>query len=248
MKKKFIFIANWKMYLNFNQEIEFATSNYDNLLKLINKNNIILCPSFLNLKTLIQIFKETNVNICAQNCSDHCKGSYTGQISATSLSLANCKHCIIGHSESRKYLNENENDITEKFKQLINNYISPILCIGENEKDHKNQNTMNILDNQLKNILNIIKNNNIKQHIYIAYEPIWSIGTGKIANIDHLENIFAWIYEKIKKLTNKHIKLLYGGSVNSKNISILKKITNLDGFLIGKASLNFQEFKKIVKS
>jgi triosephosphate isomerase (TIM) len=247
MKKNFAFIANWKMYLNFNQETEFATSNYDNFVELSNnkKNNIILCPSFLNLKTLIQIFRETEINIGAQNCSSHSKGSYTGQISAESLNLANCRYCIIGHSETKKHLIED--DINEKLKQLINNKISPILCIGEDEESFKNQNTINILEKQLSNILDLIKNNNIKQNIYIAYEPIWSIGSGNIATLDHLENVFAWLYKKIQTLKNNHINLLYGGSVNSQNASNLKKITNLDGFLIGKASLDFQEFKKIVE-
>ncbi|MFH1461508.1 MAG: triose-phosphate isomerase family protein [bacterium] len=252
MKKNFIFIANWKMYLNFNQEISLATSKYDNFIKLSQNidNKIVLCPSFLNVATIKQIFKTTKIEIGAQNCSSHHKGSFTGQISAESLNLLGIKYCIIGHSETRKNFNEDNKEITQKFIQLLDYDISPIICIGENEQDYENKKTTIILEEQLEEIIMHLKNG-LKAAPYlsinIAYEPIWAIGTGKIPTTDYLENIFAWLYEKTKKLQNINFKFLYGGSVGSKNITFLKKINHLDGFLIGVGSLDFQEFKKIVE-
>ncbi len=254
MKKNFVFIANWKMYLNFDEEINLVSSKYDDLVQISEEidDEIILCPSFLSLPGITQILKSTKIKTCGQNCSAHSKGSFTGQVLAENLNFIGTDFCIIGHSECRKYLNESETDISHKFTKLINNKISPILCIGENEQDYKENKTISVLEKQLENMEKIIKNNyNISSciSIHIAYEPIWSIGTGKVATVDHLETIFAWLYTKIQKInTNSNFKLIYGGSVNSKNIVNLKKINHLDGFLIGNASLDFQEFKKIVKS
>ena len=254
MKKNFVFIANWKMYLNFDEEINFVTSKYDDFVQLAEntKDEIILCPSSLSLAAITQIFKTTKISTGGQNCSAHSKGAFTGQMLAENLNLIGSKFCIIGHSECRKYLNENETEIAQKLTKLINNKISPILCIGESEQDYKANKTISTLEKQLENIEKIIKDySNMSPciSINIAYEPIWSIGTGKVATVDHLETIFAWTYKKIQKIdTNTKFRLIYGGSVNSKNISGLKKINHLDGFLVGNASLDFQEFKKIVKS
>ncbi|MBD3272832.1 hypothetical protein GF385_00575 [Candidatus Dependentiae bacterium] len=253
MKKNFTFIANWKMYLNFNEEIDLATSEYDNYIKLAKNTNseIIICPSFLSLSNITQIFKTTEIETGAQNCSEHLKGSFTSQVSAESLNLIGSKFCIIGHSESRKYLHENENQIIGKLDMLIDNKISPILCIGENQEEHKKNETLKKLELQLKKLEESISNNaNIREYIpiYIAYEPLWSIGTGNIPTQQHLENVFTWLFEKTQNINNNvEFKILYGGSVNAENTNFLKKIKHLDGFLIGKSSLDFQEFEKIVR-
>lgn len=252
MEKKFIFVANWKMYLNFNQEINLVTSEYDNLIKLSENIDfeIVLSPSLLSIATIKQIFKTTKIEISSQSCSSHKQGSFTGQISAESLNNLNIKYCIIGHSETRKYLNDNNEEILKKCIQLLNYNISPIICIGENEQDYKNKKSIEILEQQLEKIILFLeKESRIANYlsINIAYEPIWSIGSDKTPATDYLENIFAWLYEKTKKLPNINFRLLYGGNVNSKNIITLKKINHINGFLIGRASLDFQEFKKIVE-
>lgn len=255
MEKIFAFISNWKMYLNASEEQTLASLNYDNYLSLgKNKNNlIILSPSFLSVNIINQIFKTTNIKICAQNCSSHKNNSFTGQVSAQSLNSIGIEYSIIGHSEARNYLHESNTDIEYKFLNLIDNNINPILCIGEDLETYKNNKTIDFINEQLKNILETLNKNNLKNlshiKIYIAYEPIWSIGTGNVANIDHLENIFMLLHNKFSNLNNKvNFGLLYGGSVNSQNAHLLKKINLIDGFLIGKASLDFQELKKIVES
>ncbi|MFA5075032.1 MAG: triose-phosphate isomerase family protein [Candidatus Babeliales bacterium] len=252
MRKQYFFVANWKMNFNIDQEFNFATHNYDNLIKLSENinNTIILCPSFLSLNSLNKIFKETKINIGAQDCSNHTKGPYTGQISAENLSFAGCTYCIIGHSERREFNKETNNEIAQKFTQLINHKISPIICIGEILQEYKKNKTIDILKSQLEKIFNIIKIELISQNfpILIAYEPIWAIGSGDTACVDHLETIFAWLKIQTESFEKKiNWKLLYGGSISSDSIKSLKNISILDGFLIGKASLDFQEFEKIVK-
>lgn len=253
MKKQLIYIANWKMNLTFDEELNFAGSHYNELIKLSEEkdSDIILCPSFVSLHSIIKIFKHTKIKIGAQNCSQHHQGSFTGQISAESLNLLGCNSCIIGHSESRIENKETNENISKKFEQLINYKISPIICIGETIEEYEKGKTMEILEKELEKIINIIKSNlNIPKYlpIYIAYEPIWAIGTKKIPSHEHLETIFTWLFTKIQKISTL-IKwnLIYGGSVNSKNIKKIKQISKLSGFLIGGASLNFKEFENIVK-
>ena len=253
MKKQFLFIANWKMNLNVDEQIDYASSNYDNFSKLTDKEgySIVICPSLVSLYPLTKIFKNTKIYVGAQDCSNHNKGAFTGQVSAESLNCIECKYCIIGHSERRKENHETNIEIAEKFTQLINYSISPVLCIGETLNDHENGKTIDVLKKQLDEIENMLKiNPTIPKYlpICIAYEPVWAIGTGKIPELDHLETIFAWLFKQTQELSPSiKWKLLYGGSIKSENIVQLKKIQNLDGFLIGGASLDFQEFEKIVK-
>jgi triosephosphate isomerase (TIM) len=252
MKKNFIFVANWKMNLNFDQEVVFSTTNYENFIKLSQTPNttLLLCPSFVSLYPISQMFKETKIYVGAQNCSKHLTGSFTGQVSVESLSFLNCKCCIIGHSETRKEFNETDKDIFQKFINLIDHKISPILCVGENLGEFQEGKVFDVLTKELEGIFNKISDLNIPDYlpIYIAYEPIWTIGSNQAATNDHLETVFAWLYTYTKKTPQQiNWKFLYGGGINSKNISELKKIEFLDGFLVGGTSLSFQELEKIVK-
>jgi len=252
MEKKFTIISNWKMYFDVNEELNFSTINYDNLIKLSNpQNRIILCPSFLTLSSIKELFKDTNIFIGAQNCSKHSKGSFTGQILIESLNKLSIKYCLIGHSETRQEFKETDNDITQKFSKLIDFGISPILCIGETLEMYTKNKTLELLTEQLHKIFKVIENSYSKLNhleILIAYEPVWSIGSGIIPELNHLENIFSWLYKNFSNLKNKvNFTLLYGGSVNADNIKQLKNISHINGFLIGKSSLDFQEFEKIVK-
>ncbi|MFC1894921.1 triose-phosphate isomerase [Candidatus Dependentiae bacterium] len=250
--KSFYFIANWKMQLTLNEESNFVDLNLQNFKKLSSKKNIqiILCPSFLNIRSLSKLFKSTNIKIGAQNCSSHIKGAYTGQISAQSLSDTYCQYCIIGHSECRKEYKESNNEIFKKFESLISQNISPIICIGENLEENKSGRTLDILEKQLVEIFKyLLKRNENKVNkvkILIAYEPIWAIGTGITPTINSLNKTFAWLKQQTKNIPFINWKLLYGGSVNSKNVFDLKQINNLSGFLIGGSSLDFQEFEKVV--
>ena len=252
MKKKLLFVANWKMYFNFDQDLLFATEHYDQFIHLAENSNheIILCPSFLALATLGKIFNSTKIKIGAQDCSDHHKGAFTGQISALSLKKAGCSYSIIGHSERRINNGETDQAVAQKCLQIIEQDMIPIVCIGENADDYAQGRAFTVLEKQIEKICAIIKNDSYKlknSSLCIAYEPLWAIGTGTIPSPVHLETVFAWLSTQLSKASlSVEWKLLYGGSVNASSITLLKNFAHLDGFLVGGASLDFQEFEKIV--
>ena len=254
MKKSYTFIANWKMYFDFNESMNYATKNLDSIISLADLSNasIILCPSFPMLYPLTQIFRQTKVQIGAQNCSDHTKGPFTGQVCAKTLNQMGCKSCIIGHSEIRRYKSETDEMISKKFEMLLDDGISPILCIGESELDYKNGKTLEVINEQLKRVIEIVSYSAKKFNglpIYIAYEPEWCIGSGKTPSNDKLETIFAWINAQTQKHHSiSNWQFLYGGSVDVENAVRIGQISYINGFLIGKMSTNFELFEKIVKS
>ncbi len=237
---KTFFIANWKIYLSHQQEINFIKKNLNELIELSKERNIILSPSFTSLFQIHELLKVSNINLAAQNCSTLESGALTGEVSADSIKESGCNFCIVGHSERRKFFNETNEIIERKIKLLLEKNITPILCIGETLQEYENNKTSQVLENQLSLIIKINK----IEKIIIAYEPVWSIGTGNIPKIDEIDQIV----RITKQIIKKDIPILYGGSVNSKNILEFKKSTEISGFLIGKASTDFQEFKKIVKS
>lgn len=253
MTRKYTFVANWKMYLSFDESIKYVTNNIDELIKLsqLPDANIILSPSLPMLYPIIHILTSSKIEFCAQNCSAHAKGGFTNEVSAQTLNEVGCKYCIVGHSEIRKYNNESDEVIAKKVDLLIDQKISPIICIGETESQKNAGSTFDVLEKQLKNILELVKFERNKLNglpIFIAYEPVWSIGSGIIPEKEYLETVFAWLNNQTQKsCTSTHLKLLYGGSISEENINLFKNIDYLSGFLIGKSSTNYQEFEKIVK-
>lgn len=253
MNRKFFYIANWKMYATFTQTIDLITKNHDDFLKLSQHPNtkIVLCPSALAYYPLATVFKESTIEIGAQDCSDHHQGAFTGQISASDIKAVGCTYCIIGHSERRRFNGETNATIAQKLTQLIDANITPIICIGETEEQNKQGKTLTTLEQQLAECFAIIKKSETKLEntsILIAYEPVWAIGSGIIPSNEHLETVFAWLSQHTLKVAPSIVwTLIYGGSVTELNAQQIKKINHLEGFLIGGASLDFQEFEKIVK-
>ena len=252
MKKtcSFIFVGNWKMNQPLQDSIDFFKKNQSGLKALGEKNiPIVICPSFPAIPFVLQEIGDTPVYIGAQDCSAFSHGAYTGNVSADMLANIGCTFCIVGHSERRKLFGESNKDITSKVMQLVESKIVPIICVGETLEENKKDQTTSVLEKQLAPVLKAIKGANyLDKPICIAYEPIWSIGTGKIPTIEELEKIFDWLHSFIKKNNVENFALLYGGSVDSNNSNKLKTVKFVDGFLIGGASLDFQELKKIVLS
>lgn len=244
-------IGNWKMYFSFDQAIKWIRTVKDELNEvcLQSENSLVLCPSFESLYPIQQELSHFHINLGAQDCSNYSQGAYTGQIQARSLSEINCSHCIVGHSERRSYQQETSNQTAEKVALLLENKISPVVCIGESKHEYESGKSELILSEQLKPISKIISSTSSPIPFFIAYEPIWSIGTGIIPENNYLEQIFSFIKTNTNQWSNKKsIHLLYGGSVNAKTCLIIKSVKNVEGFLIGKASTDFQELKKIVLS
>jgi triosephosphate isomerase len=227
--------------------------HYDEFVALVQQrhNTIVLCPELSALYPLSTIFRDSGIYLGAQDCSNHIKGPFTGQISVESLKSMDINFCIVGHSERRKFNGEINEAVGQKTELLLDQYITPIICIGESLDEYQQNKVFATLENQLTPILMVLKqrqNINENTTVCIAYEPIWSIGTGDIPPYEHLEVIFSWLYNYTKK---HHAviswKFLYGGSIHPDNIQLFNRVSLIDGFLIGNTSLDFQAFKKIVE-
>lgn len=216
---------------NLNKQ-EFKTY-YKELNTIKTKSTIILCPTFMN----INLTYGNKIILGSQNVSKDENGAFTGEISASQLHDSGVKYTIVGHSERREYQRETFDEINKKIKKLFENDIIPILCIGESLEERKSNQVREKLDIE---ILSAIKGltSEQKKKIIVAYEPIWSIGTGEIPTIEEIEETFGFIK---KVLPNN--KILYGGSANEKNIDELKKSKLIDGYLLGGLSLKPKELK-----
>jgi len=239
--KYMYFVANWKMYGNLSslntldKVVKFSKS------KEIKKGRLIYCPPYTLISSFSKIFKNCQIAIGGQNCHESDNyGPYTGSVNARMLKNIGAHFVIIGHSENRQK-GENDKLINLKIKSALQAKLKIIFCIGETLNEKKNNNTQLILSKQIKVGLNGIKN---KSAIFIAYEPVWAIGSGIIPDSMDLLKTIRFIKSKFK---GKIPKVLYGGSVNPQNIKNLKEINNIDGFLIGGASQNTNKFIDIVK-
>ncbi len=225
-----IIIANFKM----NGTVS-SISNWFNVLSDQNKisNHIIAAlPSIYLAK-----FSNHGIDLASQNVSSQDHGAYTSQISAEMLSEYDIGYSLIGHSESRKFLNESNQDILKKYKQLKKYSIKPIICIGESSEVREKNLFSSFINEQLSLFTNV------KDEMIVAYEPIWAIGTGLIPTINDINEASELIRRSIS-----NVKVLYGGSVNEKNALNLLDNSNIDGLLVGGASLNPKEFANIAQS
>tara|TARA_Y100001970_G_scaffold136068_1_gene167470 strand:- start:518 stop:1267 length:750 start_codon:yes stop_codon:yes gene_type:complete len=244
MTNNIYFIANWKMY--------GSTSSLSTLNKLINlsklkkykKAKIIYFPPFTLIHNFIHKFKNSKVSVGGQNCHEvENYGSFTGSVSPKMLKDLGCEYVILGHSENR-ISGETDEEINRKILSALNKNLKVIFCIGETLKEKRKKITFSVLSRQINKGLKNIKNLN---SILIAYEPVWSIGTGVIPKDKELEFNVAQIKKIISRKTKIELPILYGGSVNNKNISFLKNITGIRGFLIGSASQSSKKFIDIIK-
>ena len=234
------FIANWKMYggLNSLNSLDkvvkfFKTFKKKNLIK------IVYCPPSTLIGPMSKKLNKTNIATGAQNCHEQDSyGAFTGSVNSKMLKNIGAKYIIIGHSENRQ-AGEDDRLINLKIKSALKSGLKVIFCIGESFKEKRKKITKKILNKQLKLGLQTIKS---KNKIIIAYEPVWSIGTGLVPKTNDLFNTINFIKKKLRKN-----KVLYGGSVNPKNINYLKSINNIDGYLIGGASQDPKKFIDIIK-
>ena len=245
MTNKILFIANWKMFGDLN-----SVKSIQSVINLSKKKNyknakIIYCPPYTLLNNFVIKTRKTNLDVGAQNCHYEINtGPFTGSISSTMIKKLGAKYVIIGHSENRSN-DETNNLINKKIHSAILNNLNVIFCIGENLFEKKNKKTNKILKKQIDMGLKKIKKIN---KIIFAYEPVWSIGTGKVLTNKELTKQVIIIKKIIKnKFKNQKTKIIYGGSVNNQNINNLKQIKEINGFLIGGASKTSKKFIDIIK-
>lgn len=239
-----IIAGNWKMNMLPNEAISFI-EEIEPMVK-DTKNEVIICVPFTDFFYANNMAQGTNIQVGVQNMHYEDKGAYTGEISAPMLKSVNCKYVIIGHSERRQYFNETDETVNKKVKKALEYGLTPIVCVGETLEEKEAGKTIEIITSQIEKGLVDLKSSDLDK-IVIAYEPIWAIGTGKTATSEDAQNAIKAIREKIKSLFNTDdISILYGGSVKGSNAKELFAMKDIDGGLVGGASLESKSFAEIV--
>ena len=246
MRRKVI-AGNWKMNMLPNEAIDYIQA-FEPLVKDA-EAEVILCVPYTDLFYCLMNAQGTNIKIGAQNMHFAETGAYTGEVSAKMLKSIGVEYVIIGHSERRQYYNETDETVNKKLKAAFENELKPIVCVGESLEEREAGKTEEIITSQTRLALEGLTNDQVKATI-IAYEPIWAIGTGKTATSEDANNSIKAIREEIKRIYGEEVSeeviIQYGGSVKSSNAKELFSTSDIDGGLVGGASLKPDEFSKIV--
>ena len=246
MRKKIV-AGNWKM--NLNQKAAFQLIETIDSLKFSNNVEVIIAPPSIYLESFLG--KVKNFNISSQDVSANDNGAYTGEFSAAMLSSLSLKYSIVGHSERRLYHGETEEIIFNKAKQLLKSNMSPIYCCGELLEDRKSENHFKVVASQLQPLLDNLNSDELEKFI-IAYEPVWAIGTGLTAKPSDAQDMHSYIRALIKEKFSSsiadQISIIYGGSCKPDNAKELFSMEDVDGGLIGGASLDADSFSAIINS
>ncbi|PLW94901.1 MAG: triose-phosphate isomerase [Marinilabiliales bacterium] len=251
MRKKVV-AGNWKLNKTLKEVHDFA-ENFLSLAKAkeLKQSDVMIFAPNIYLDKLKTLFNENAIIIGAQDVSEHEKGAYTGEVSAAMLSSIGITHCIIGHSERRKYHNETHDQLREKLIRLSENKITPVFCCGETLEERNNGNHFNVVRNQIMDsVLSLDKT--VYSNIIIAYEPVWAIGTGVNASPEEAQEMHAFIRQLFTDEAGKDfaadLRILYGGSVSPENSAGLFEQNDIDGGLIGGASLKPEALHMILKN
>lgn len=247
--RKPIIAANWKMNKAISEAVDFVRDLKDITRDIFNVE-IVICPPFTSLAPVAEVLKNTNLKLGAQNMYWEKSGAFTGEISPVMLRDTGCHYVIVGHSERRQYFKEVDEDINKKIMAAISFNLIPIMCVGEKLEEKESGKTLSIVEAQVKKGLDGLKKEEVTS-LVIAYEPIWAIGTGKTATPSDANEVHKFIRSILKELYGEEVaiavRIQYGGSVNPENIDDLMKEDEIDGVLVGGASLNINSFIRIIK-
>lgn len=246
MKK--LIVANWKMNMTKASGISLVKSLSAKINRSISSSReVVVCPPFTLISEISKILKSSKISLGGQDCSTDSFGAFTGDISSLMLKDLGCKYVIVGHSERRENHNESEKIIKNKLNLALSLGLKVILCVGEKMQERKKGNTIGIITRQLQ--LSISKKCNNKNTI-IAYEPVWSIGSGVTPKDSEICDVHNFIKNKSSQLSigDKPLMVLYGGSVNPRNSKNILSLQNVDGALVGGASLKLKSFLDIIRS
>jgi triosephosphate isomerase len=246
--KKMLIAGNWKMNCNTFEATVLVEYIWGGIINRNLISKILVCPPFTSLEAVRKVLEKSNISVGAQNCYYESKGAYTGEISIPMIAHLGAEYIIIGHSERRSYFNESNELINKKLLAIHNAELKPILCIGETLAQRQAELTFEILTNQLDICLKGFNPDNIDD-VVIAYEPVWAIGTGIAATTEQIIEAHEWLRNYFKQNYNEkadNMILLYGGSMNAKNADSILSIEDVNGGLIGGASINPEEFLSII--
>lgn len=240
--------GNWKMYKTPDEAVLTSRRLVEKTAGLQN-TEVMIAPTFTALYPVSETLENSPIKLGAQNLFWEKEGAYTGEISAGMLSAVGCSYVIIGHSERRQYFGETNETCARKIKAAITTGLAPIYCIGESESERETQKTFSVLDKQIKNGLKDFVSDDLRD-LVIAYEPVWAIGTGKTATPDQVQEVHHFIRSLVGDALGNtfaaSIRILYGGSVKPDNVKALMALDDVDGALVGGASLDAETFSRII--
>jgi triosephosphate isomerase len=248
-KRKPILGGNWKMNMTASQARELA-SKLVPLVSGVQDRDIVLGPPFTALAAVAEVIRGTGIGLAAQNLHWEDKGAFTGEVSADMLLDSGCKYVIIGHSERRQYFGETDETVNRKVRQALRKGLLPILCVGETLAEREAGRLNDVIGRQVTGGLKDISADDMKK-VVIAYEPVWAIGTGKTATPEQANDVHALIRRNVTSLYSAELaaglRIQYGGSVTPENVSQLMAMPDIDGALVGGASLKPESFAALVK-
>ena len=242
-----VIAGNWKMNLSIAQATELVRQIHHNL-SWPGEVEVIVAPTFVALSKVADELQKSYISLAAQDLFWKESGAFTGEVSAAMLKDAGADYVIIGHSERRQYFGETDQTVNQKVRAALGASLIPIVCVGETLEQREGGNFQEVIASQLMGGLVDI----VSEKIIIAYEPVWAIGTGKVASPEQVEQMHSFIRSKLSTMLGEvkaqEIRILYGGSVNAKNSQELLALNNVDGALVGGASLKAADFMEIIKS
>jgi len=241
--------GNWKMNLRFAEAVELVKTIAGGIEGLEGVD-VLVAPPFTHLAQVRQALGTTKIFLAGQNMHSEMSGAYTGEISGTMIVSAGCSHVIIGHSERRQYFNETDATVNQRIVAAIRHKLVPVFCVGETEAQREADATFSVLDKQVTDGLQGIASEDLVD-LVIAYEPVWAIGTGKTATSEQAQEVHQFLRGQLAKAYGaefaQSVRILYGGSVKPANIAELMSMADVDGALVGGASLEAETFSQIVK-
>lgn len=247
--RKPLLAGNWKMYKTIPEALELVNGLKNNLAGVTDRE-ILVCPTFVSLYPVSQAVKDSNIKLGAQNLHWESKGAFTGEIAPGMLVDAGCKYAIVGHSERRQYFGETDDTVNKKTLAAFKAGMTPIVCVGETLEEREKGVTFTVIERQVRNGMAGLNPEQAKT-VVIAYEPVWAIGTGKTATPAQAQEVHAFIRKLYAQTYGEDaassIRILYGGSVKPDNVSELMKQEDIDGGLVGGASLDIESFTKLVR-
>ncbi|MBI5476547.1 MAG: triose-phosphate isomerase [Ignavibacteriales bacterium] len=250
MRRKVI-AGNWKMNKDIHETANLIVELMDRMKDFKNQVDVIICPPYTSLVVAKSLIKDFPIKLGAQNMSQYDDGAYTGEISVTMLTAIGCQYVILGHSERRQYFKETDDLINSKVKKALSAGLTPIVCIGETLEEREAGVTDKIITTQIKGVLRELSSSEVEK-IIIAYEPVWAIGTGKNATPEQANQVHKLIRKLIGQLYSwalaEKILIQYGGSMNAENAASLLSQSDIDGGLIGGASLKSDAFVTIIQA
>jgi triosephosphate isomerase (TIM) len=246
--RKALIIGNWKMHKVLEEAVDFAREFAAGFTPLADRD-VAIAPPFTALHAVSAVLKNTTIALCAQDVHWEKEGAFTGEISAPMLLDAGCGYVLIGHSERRRWFAESSEDVNRKAKAALKAGLLPVVCVGETLDEREADQTFSVIRRQLKEGLNNIAADDIRRAI-VAYEPVWAIGTGRTAAPEQAEEIHNFIRQFMERIHGTDIaagiRILYGGSVNPDIAAALMAQKDIDGLLVGGASLDPESLRKII--